>query len=262
MVKVNSDHAKEAAKLSENTQAIASRGEEEIRTLMSSMDEISKDSKKIEEIITVIDDIAFQTNLLALNAAVEAARAGEQGKGFAVVAEAVRNLAQRSAAAAKDITDLIKRSVEKIERGSQQAGQSGQVLGEIVSSVKKVSEINAEIAVASEEQSNGIMQIGKAMNQLDQVTQVNAATSEEAAASAQELSGQANQLTQVVDLLAIAVRGGETQEKTVDVPAAARPAKKTAPAPKVIPLKALEEAKTTEKSDDWGMRKVGGTEGF
>lgn len=264
MVKVNSDHAKEAAKLSENTQLVAGRGEEEIRSLMASMEEISKDSKKIEEIITVIDDIAFQTNLLALNAAVEAARAGEQGKGFAVVAEAVRNLAQRSAAAAKDITDLIKRSVEKIERGSQQAGQSGQVLGEIVSSVKKVSEINAEIAVASEEQSNGISQIGKAMNQLDQVTQVNAATSEEAAASAQELSGQATQLTSVVDLLAVAIRGGEAQDKAVQAQASAKtPVKKVVPSAKVISLKtASEEKQSTEKTDDWVMRKVGSTEGF
>jgi len=262
MVRVNSDHAKEAAKLSEATQTIASRGEEEIRSLMTSMDEISKDSKKIEEIITVIDDIAFQTNLLALNAAVEAARAGEQGKGFAVVAEAVRNLAQRSAAAAKDITDLIKRSVEKIERGSSQAGQSGQVLGDIVSSVKKVHEINAEIAVASEEQTNGIMQIGKAMNQLDQVTQVNAATSEEAAASAQELSGQASQLSQVVDLLALTIRGGngEAAPKSVETKSLA----------KVVPLKAKKEtvketkaAPKAEKTDDaWGMRKVGSTEGF
>lgn len=256
MVKLNSDHAKEAAKLSENTQAIASKGEEEIRSLVSSMDEISKDSKKIEEIITVIDDIAFQTNLLALNAAVEAARAGEQGKGFAVVAEAVRNLAQRSASAAKDITDLIKSSVEKIERGSHQAGQSGQVLGEIVSSVKKVSEINAEIAVASEEQTNGITQIGKAMNQLDQVTQVNAATSEEAAAAAQELSGQATQLTHVVELLALTIRGGGTKEPNpVEAALGA----------KVVPLKtksvAAAKTKVARKEDDWGMKPTG-TEGF
>jgi methyl-accepting chemotaxis protein len=209
MVKVNSSHAKEAARLSEATRAIAVRGETEINALTLSMLEISKDSKKIEEIITVIDDIAFQTNLLALNAAVEAARAGEQGKGFAVVAEAVRNLAQRSASAAKDITGLIKGSVEKIERGSRQAGQSGKVLEEIVSSVKKVSDINAEIATASEEQSNGIGQIGKAMNQLDQVTQVNAASSEEAAASAEELSAQALQLNQVVELLAVTIKGSK-----------------------------------------------------
>lgn len=209
MVKVNSSHAKEAARLSESTRDVAVRGESEIKELTLSMIEISKDSKKIEEIITVIDDIAFQTNLLALNAAVEAARAGEQGKGFAVVAEAVRNLAQRSASAAKDITGLIKGSVEKIERGSKQAGQSGIVLEEIVQSVKKVAELNAEISTASEEQSNGIGQIGKAMNQLDQVTQGNAASSEEAAASAEELSAQALQLNQVVALLAVTIQGSK-----------------------------------------------------
>jgi len=262
MVKVNADHAKEAAKLSETTRAIASKGEEEIRSLVTSMTEISKDSKKIEEIITVIDDIAFQTNLLALNAAVEAARAGEQGKGFAVVAEAVRNLAQRSASAAKDITELIKGSVEKIERGSQQAGQSGEVLAEIVSSVKKVSEINAEISAASEEQSNGIMQIGKAMNQLDQVTQVNAATSEEAAAAAQELSAQATQLTQVVDLLAVTIKGGIEPSHPPKLANAEskKPAKKTAEPSKVVPFKP--STKSAEKDADWGMGKVGSTDGF
>ena len=207
IVKINTQNAGKARDLAQQASVSAHRGEVEVRKLTTSMDEISASSKKIEEIITVIDDIAFQTNLLALNAAVEAARAGEQGKGFAVVAEAVRNLAQRSAAAAKDITGLIKGSVEKIERGSKQAGQSGKVLEEIVSSVKKVSDLNAEIASASEEQSNGIGQIGKAMNQLDQVTQVNAASSEEAAASAEELSAQALQLNQVVELLAVTIQG-------------------------------------------------------
>ncbi|WP_374074386.1 methyl-accepting chemotaxis protein [Bdellovibrio bacteriovorus] len=264
MVKVNADHAKEAAKLSENTRVIASKGEDEIRSLMDSMAEISKDSKKIEEIITVIDDIAFQTNLLALNAAVEAARAGEQGKGFAVVAEAVRNLAQRSASAAKDITELIKGSVDKIERGSQQADQSGQVLAEIVASVKKVSEINAEISSASEEQSNGIMQIGKAMNQLDQVTQVNAATSEEASAAAQELSAQATQLTQVVDLLAVTIRGGKEPATQLMISKMENSnSSKNASTSKVVALKPkIKGDKFSEKDDEWGMRKVGSTEGF
>ncbi len=252
MVKVNSSHAKEASKLSEATRTVASNGETEILNLMASMVEISKDSKKIEEIITVIDDIAFQTNLLALNAAVEAARAGEQGKGFAVVAEAVRNLAQRSASAAKDIEDLIKKSVEKIDHGRSQADQSGKVLSEIVSSVKKVSDINAEIAAANEEQSNGIMQIGKAMNQLDQVTQVNAATSEETSAAAQELSAQANQLTHVVELLASTIHGtSSTHHKREKVSAPS--------AGKVVPL--VRKASLSEK-DDWGLRKVGSTEGF
>ncbi len=207
MVSVNSNNAKEAARLAGLTREVAIKGESEIRHLVDSMGLISADSKKIEEITNVVDDIAFQTNLLALNAAVEAARAGEQGKGFAVVAEAVRNLAQRSSSAAKDIADLIKGSVAKIEVGSQQASHSGKVLEEIVSSVKKVSDLNSEIATASEEQSHGIQQISKAMNQLDQVTQVNAATSEEAAASAQELSSQAENLTNAVYVLVETIDG-------------------------------------------------------
>ncbi|MFS4459623.1 methyl-accepting chemotaxis protein [Bdellovibrio sp. HCB2-146] len=258
MVKINSENAKEAAKLSESTQSVAFKGEQEIRALVQSMGEISADSKKIEDIINVIDDIAFQTNLLALNAAVEAARAGEQGKGFAVVAEAVRNLAQRSASAAKDITDLIKGSVQKIEVGTQQAGRGGQVLGEIVSSVKKVSELNAEIANAGEEQFNGINQIGKAMNQLDQVTQINAATSEEAAASAQELSAQATHLTQTVDLLVTTIKGANAKVSSHDdiVPAPTAHHSK-----KVVPF---EKKKSTamHRSDDESQQKLGDTVGF
>lgn len=213
MVKLNSDHAKEAAKISENVQAIAQRGGTEMKSLVESMHQISEDSKKIEQIINVIDDIAFQTNLLALNAAVEAARAGEQGKGFSVVAEAVRNLAQRSASAAKDINDLIRGSVEKVERGNDLAEQSGKMLGELLTSVEKVTILNAEIATAGEEQTNGITQIGKAMQQLDQVTQVNAAASEEAAAAAEELSGQATQLDMTVALLSLNINGGKEKVK-------------------------------------------------
>ncbi|MGE5087446.1 MAG: methyl-accepting chemotaxis protein [Bacillota bacterium] len=227
MVKVNSSHAKEAAHLATATRDIAVKGEQEIRFLMNSMTQISADSQKIAEITTVVDDIAFQTNLLALNAAVEAARAGEQGKGFAVVAEAVRNLAQRSASAAKDIAELIKRSVDKIETGSRQASQSGEVLEEILNSVKKVSALNNEIAAASEEQSRGIEQIGKAMNQLDQVTQVNAATSEESAASAQELSNQAQHLSESVHVLIENINGKSDEQKVTP----------TAPVLKLTPKK-------------------------
>ncbi|MFV8258682.1 methyl-accepting chemotaxis protein [Bdellovibrio bacteriovorus] len=263
MIKINADNAREAARLSGETSQVASRGDKEIHSLMDSMQAISQDSKRIEEIINVIDDIAFQTNLLALNAAVEAARAGEQGKGFAVVAEAVRNLAQRSSSAAKDITELIKGSVEKIDRGANQAQQSGKVLGEIVQSAQKVSSLNAEIASASEEQSNGVAQISKAMNQLDQVTQVNAATSEEAAAASQELSAQAQQLDKVVDLLTYTIKGvrreiaaavSSVQEKakTIDIKSAKKRPAPVAAAPRKAPA--------TDSMDDWG--KVGTTEGF
>ncbi|QDK47313.1 hypothetical protein DOM22_01130 [Bdellovibrio sp. ZAP7] len=260
MVKVNSEHAKEAARLSESTRSIAGKGEEEIKQLITSMSQISQDSKKIEEIITVIDDIAFQTNLLALNAAVEAARAGEQGKGFAVVAEAVRTLAQRSSSAAKDITDLIKSSVEKIEKGSSQAGQSGKVLEEIVTSVKKVSDINAEIAAASNEQTNGIVQISTAMNQLDQVTQVNAASSEEAAAAAEELSAQGVQLIRAMDLLNVTVYGGEPkpEDKPTGSTKPLSNVRRVKPAPNnVIPMNSKEEQWTDENSNR-GIRTTSG----
>lgn len=204
MVKMNADNAREAEGLSLTSRRSAEEGEVEIRKLVASVTDVAKSSKEIEEIINVIDDIAFQTNLLALNAAVEAARAGEQGKGFAVVAEAVRNLAQRSASAAKDITKLIKDSVAKTEGGVKIADQSGVLLREIVISVKKVADLNTEISTASQQQSDGLNQISKAMNQLDQVTQSNAASAEEAAASSEQMSSQAVTLqSQVKDLTAI-----------------------------------------------------------
>jgi methyl-accepting chemotaxis protein len=192
MVRLNSENAKQAATLSSSARDSALTGETEILSLITSMNQISESSKKIEEIIQVIDDIAFQTNLLALNAAVEAARAGEQGKGFAVVAEAVRTLAQRSAASAKDISSLIKESVEQIGKGSKIADQSGEVLSKIVTSIKKVSELNTEMATANAEQTSGIEQISKAMNQLDQAGQKNAASAEEIAATSEVMLTESN----------------------------------------------------------------------
>jgi hypothetical protein len=258
MVKINADNAKQAAHLSENTRTVATQGEHDLNNLLKSMAEISADSKKIEDIINVIDDIAFQTNLLALNAAVEAARAGEQGKGFAVVAEAVRNLAHRSSTAAKDITALIKGSVEKVELGSAQAQKSGHVLGEIVSSVQKVTDLNSSIANASEDQFTGINQIGKAMNQLDQVTQINAATSEEAAASAQELSAQATQLSHTVEVLVTTIKGRSSASAEQEfVPKQKRRSN-------VLPMEQLRRAASTasHSSERESSTKIGDTVGF
>ncbi len=201
MVKLNAGNASQASELSRGSQDNAVKGDKEIQGLIAAMTDINKSSRKIEEIITVIDDIAFQTNLLALNAAVEAARAGEQGKGFAVVAEAVRALAQRSAQAAKEISVLIKDSVSQVDRGTEIADKSGIALKEIVGSVKKVTDLNSEIASASSEQSEGIAQISKAMNQLDQATQSNAASAEEAAASSEVMLRQAKFLGEQVEQL-------------------------------------------------------------
>lgn len=207
MVQMNSDNAKQAASLSQASRDAAEQGEKEIQNLIQSMNEIADSSKKIEEIINVIDDIAFQTNLLALNASVEAARAGEQGKGFAVVAEAVRALSQRSASAAKDITELIKESANKIDRGTEIADKSGVVLNNIVTSVKKVADLNNEIATASSEQTAGIQQISRAMNQLDQTAQNNAASAEEIASTAQEIQTQSSHMSTLVDHLSTMVDG-------------------------------------------------------
>ncbi len=217
MVKTNSDHAKEASALSQNSQATAEQGEKEIARLVQAMSSIAAGSKKIEEIINVIDDIAFQTNLLALNAAVEAARAGEQGKGFSVVAEAVRALAQRSAVAAKDITALITENVESSESGAKIAETSGAVLKEIVTNVKKVADLNQEISAASHEQSAGLGQITTAMNQLDRATQENASSSEEVAASSEEMSSQASLLNNMVFELQNLVYGEDAAGKAVAV---------------------------------------------
>lgn len=207
MVKVTSDKTGETAKLTQTSQKAAHQGEVKLKELISSMKDLESGSLRMEEIINVIDDIAFQTNLLALNAAVEAARAGEQGKGFAVVAEAVRDLASRSASAAKDISLLIKESVHKINNGAKSADESYTVLIEMVRSFTQVAENIADIADASKEQQTSIEQIGKAMTQLDQVTQGNAATAEEASASSSEMANQATMLRNVVDKLVHLVEG-------------------------------------------------------
>jgi methyl-accepting chemotaxis protein len=197
-VKQNADNARQANQLAAGSRDSAEKGGQVVASAVTAMGEINNSSKRIADIITAIDEIAFQTNLLALNAAVEAARAGEQGRGFAVVASEVRNLAQRSATAAKEIKGLIQDSVRKVENGSELVDRSGHTLQEIVGSVKRVTDIVSEIAAASQEQSTGIEQVAKAMSQMDQVTQANAGQTEELSSTAEELTATAEQLQALV----------------------------------------------------------------
>ena len=197
-VRNNADSARQANQLAQGASTVAVQGGEVVSKVVTTMQGISQSSRKIGDIIGVIDGIAFQTNILALNAAVEAARAGEQGRGFAVVAAEVRNLAQRSAEAAKEIKTLIGRSVEQVEQGTALVDEAGKTMGEIVSSIRRVSDIVAEISSASAEQSKGISQVGEAVSQMDQVTQQNASLVEESAAAAESLKAQAQQLVQAV----------------------------------------------------------------
>ncbi|WP_186646932.1 methyl-accepting chemotaxis protein [Fluviispira vulneris] len=215
MVKLNAENAQQAAKLSQTSYKTAEMGETETQKLARSMADISESSKKIEEITTVIDSIAFQTNLLALNAAVEAARAGEQGRGFAVVAEAVRNLAQKSASAAKDISNLIKDSVDKIKKGEEIASSTAEVLNSILVSIKKVSDLNTQISSASHEQANGIVQISKAMNEIDTSTQQNASGSEKVASIASDLTQQSLSLQNYVNQLNMMIHGYSLEVKNM-----------------------------------------------
>jgi methyl-accepting chemotaxis protein len=197
-VKQNADNARQASGLAHNASEIATRGNDVVSRVIDTMGEINESSRQIADIIGVIEGIAFQTNILALNAAVEAARAGEQGRGFAVVAGEVRSLAQRSGTAAKEIKQLIGASVERVHNGSTLVQQAGATMGEILQAVQRVTDIMGEIAAASEEQSGGISQVGRAVTQMDEVTQQNAALVEQAAAAAASLQDQARRLRDTV----------------------------------------------------------------
>ncbi|WP_233801739.1 methyl-accepting chemotaxis protein [Paraburkholderia sp. HP33-1] len=197
-VRQNADNARQASALAANASEIANRGSAVVGQVVGTMGEINQSSAKIADIISIIEGIAFQTNILALNAAVEAARAGEEGRGFAVVAGEVRSLAQRSSAAAKEIKELIDTSVERVHSGSALVDEAGRTMSEIIGAVQRVTDIMGEIAAASEEQSGGIDQVARAVTQMDEVTQQNAALVEEAAAAASSLEEQAGRLRSVV----------------------------------------------------------------
>ncbi len=281
-VKQNADNAREANQLAASASEVARKGGEVVSQVVDTMGSINTSANKIVDIIGVIDGIAFQTNILALNAAVEAARAGEQGRGFAVVASEVRNLAQRSAAAAKEIKTLIGDSVEKVAAGSKLVGQAGVTMDEVVASVKRVTDIMSEIANASQEQSAGIEQVNLSIIEMDGMTQQNAALVEQAAAAAQSLQDQAGELQRVVSVFRL-IEGEDVQQAPAapvapsatravalrapaakpaapraalkrPAPAAARPAPaKAAPAAPAAPAakKAAPKATAAASSDEW-----------
>jgi len=226
-VQQNSDTARQARDLASSARSTAAQGGEVVSQVVSTMQEISASSRKIADIIGVIDGIAFQTNILALNAAVEAARAGEQGRGFAVVAAEVRTLAQRSAGAAREIKDLIGASVVKVEAGTQLVDEAGSQVRDIVTQVQRVADLIAEITNASQEQASGIFQVGQAVSQLDQVTQSNAALVEESTAAAESLKAQAGRLVQEVSVFRLPGGGGFAAAPVAVAPSV-RPAKSLA----------------------------------
>jgi methyl-accepting chemotaxis protein len=219
-VKLNADAARQANQLAASASQVAAKGGAVVGEVVSTMDQITASSKKIADIIGVIDGIAFQTNILALNAAVEAARAGEQGRGFAVVAGEVRSLAQRSAQAAREIKSLIGESVEKVETGSKLVNDAGQTMNDIVAQVKRVTDLIGEITSSTLEQSNGIGQVNQAVTQLDQMTQQNAALVEQSAAAAESLREQADKLARAVAIFKLS--RDETRQLIADAQAASR----------------------------------------
>ncbi|MFZ6771544.1 methyl-accepting chemotaxis protein [Undibacterium sp. SXout7W] len=258
-VQQNADNARQANTLALTASEVATKGGQVVGDVVHTMSSIRESSKKIVDIIGVIDGIAFQTNILALNAAVEAARAGEQGRGFAVVATEVRNLAQRSANAAKEIKELISNSVDKVEAGSRLVDDAGKTMDEIVVSIKSVADIMAEITAASAEQRDGINQVNLAITKMDEATQQNAALVEQAAAAAGSMREQANNLNHAVSIFK--VDGGSAQPKSVAAPTV-KPAVKESSAPQKKAIKTIASSSgssastsskvaSTAKEDDW-----------
>ncbi|MBA0346584.1 methyl-accepting chemotaxis protein [Stenotrophomonas maltophilia] len=253
-VRQNAEHARQANQLAIGAHGVASQGGDVVGQVVTTMSAIEASSKKIAEIISVIDGIAFQTNILALNAAVEAARAGEQGRGFAVVASEVRTLAQRSAAAAKEIKGLIDDSVGKVAEGSSLVHQAGSTMGEIVASVQRVTDIMAEISAASQEQSAGIEQVNQTVVQMDETTQQNAALVEEATAAARAMEDQAAQLADAVAIFRLdnqvsaAVKAAAERVEPARITTVARPQPTSTP----TPVRRSSNASTFVASDsDW-----------
>jgi methyl-accepting chemotaxis protein len=256
-VKQNADNARQASQLAVSAAAIAVEGGTVVAQVIDTMGSINESAKQIVDIISVIDGIAFQTNILALNAAVEAARAGEQGRGFAVVATEVRNLAQRSAGAAKEIKQLIGNSVEKVENGTKLVDQAGITMNAVVDSIRRVTDIMSDIAHASQEQGIGIEQVNQAIGQMDQVTQQNAALVEEAAAAAASLQEQAANLSQVVSVFKLDSNEVMTRATpgVATTKVAQRPRQIKAPAARVASAKTAEPrramAAATTGGDEW-----------
>ncbi|MFL9929393.1 methyl-accepting chemotaxis protein [Paraburkholderia sp. RL18-103-BIB-C] len=250
-VKQNADNARQASSLAANASEIANKGSAVVGQVVGTMGDINQSSAKIADIISIIEGIAFQTNILALNAAVEAARAGEEGRGFAVVAGEVRSLAQRSSAAAKEIKELIDTSVERVQSGSALVDEAGRTMTEIIGAVQRVTDIMGEIAAASEEQSGGIDQVARAVTQMDEVTQQNAALVEEAAAAASSLEDQAGKLRSAVAVFQLDEGGYKAPAKAPAKLPAKGPAQAPAKAPvSAAPKRALAPARPT------GARKI------